>query len=825
MTISNDSPIKEMTMKKISTDSGISKQMIQYATLGAVFQIIFGLFASLGGFLKGSIVSWQDYVLLVTPIIVFVLGLTGLVLLRREKPIQGASLVFIANLILPIVAILLQTGLGWAVFVYALTSSIMLIWRAMPNVTRRWTFILAALTLVLIAAMEWFNPSVRVAAGAELSTFFYIASVIMTALFYAQSSHEFWTTGNIETKIVLWAGTGFFISAALIIGYAAFTLRNQVSRSAEETAQKIAREKAADIRTVLERTLGAAETFTQSVSVVKTEGVQLSRAQVNAMLRQMLKENPQFVGVDVLWEPNAFDRMDAEFANTEGSDANGRFVPYWTRGPGGEIQVELLQDYDISDWYQCPKTTKVTCLIDPYIYPVQGQDVWMTSVVVPFVVDGTFYGITGVDTPVTFLQEIADDVNIFDGKGYVAIFSNNGTILGMTGQPELIGQTATVIHDHFSAEDYLTIKNGEEKLQYADDGMLEAYAPIRVGETVSPWSVNVIVPREIILADATRQMWNMIGIGGSLLVLSLVALFYAARQIAQPIRKLTETAQVVAGGNLDVTADVKSKDETGVLATAFNQMTSQLRDLVGSLEQRVADRTKALATVAEVGTAIATILETDRLLQEVVDLTKERFSLYHSHIYLLDETGENLVLATGAGQIGRAMVAEGRSIPLSREQSLVARAARDRKGVTVNDVAQEIGFLPHPLLPDTHAELAVPMIVGEKVIGVFDIQSEQVGRFSEADIAVQTTLASQVATSIQNVRQFEQSKKRADLESLVNVIGQKIQRTTSIEETLQIAARELGLALGAQNVKVMVGQSVSRNLDADNVEVNQALVK
>ena len=84
------------------------------------------------------------------------------------------------------------------------------------------------------------------------------------------------------------------------------------------------------------------------------------------------------------------------------------------------------------------------------------------------------------------------------------------------------------------------------------------------------------------------------------------------------------------------------------------------------------------------------------------------------------------MLTAGAGEPGRMMVAEGRSIPLNREQSLVARAARERQGVTVNDVTQAPDFLPNPLLHDTRSELAVPMVVGGNVIGVFDIQSEQV---------------------------------------------------------------------------------------------------
>jgi nitrate/nitrite-specific signal transduction histidine kinase len=289
------------------------------------------------------------------------------------------------------------------------------------------------------------------------------------------------------------------------------------------------------------------------------------------------------------------------------------------------------------------------------------------------------------------------------------------------------------------------------------------------------------------------------------IVLGLVVSYLITVSITSRLGELTRSAEAMQKGNLDQTVAVGGRDEVSLLGTTFNAMTRQLKDLFGTLEQRVAARTQDLATVAEVGTATATILNVDQLLQEVVDLTKERFTLYHSHIYLLDETGENLVLASGAGEAGRQMVAEERSIPLNREQSLVARAARERRGVTVNDVTQAPDFLPNPLLPNTRSELAVPMIVGGKVIGVFDVQSDIVGRFTDSDINIQTTLAAQVATSIQNVSSFEQSKTQASFETMVNTISQKIQRATTVEDTLQTAIRELGLALGAKRVKANIG--------------------
>jgi len=301
------------------------------------------------------------------------------------------------------------------------------------------------------------------------------------------------------------------------------------------------------------------------------------------------------------------------------------------------------------------------------------------------------------------------------------------------------------------------------------------------------------------------------------LALGLIMSYLIVVSITSRLGDLTRSAAAMQAGNLDQTVAVAGRDEVSLLGATFNKMSTQLKELFTTLEQRVAARTKDLATVAEVGTATATILENKRLLQEVVDLTKERFNLYHSHIYLLDEARENLILASGAGEPGRQMMAKGLSIPLDREQSLVARAARERKGVTVNDVTQAPDFLPNPLLPDTRSELAVPLIAGGTVLGVFDIQSDVVGRFSDSDINIQTTLAAQLATSLQNVRSFEQSKSQADLESLVNAIGQKIQRTASVEDTLQTAIREIGLALGASRVSANIsGRKDGGNIASQN---------
>jgi signal transduction histidine kinase len=174
-----------------------------------------------------------------------------------------------------------------------------------------------------------------------------------------------------------------------------------------------------------------------------------------------------------------------------------------------------------------------------------------------------------------------------------------------------------------------------------------------------------------------------------------------------------------------------------------------------------------LETVAEVSTVASTILASQQLLQTVVDLTKARFNLYHVHVYLFDDISETLQLVAGAGDIGAKMIEEGRLIPFAVENSIVARAARSREPIVINDVRNSPAFLPHPLLPDTRSELAIAMVVGDKLLGVMDVQSDQPNYFTSEDIRIQSTLAAQVAVALQNANLYaEQAATVARLQEI-----------------------------------------------------------
>jgi GAF domain-containing protein/HAMP domain-containing protein len=283
----------------------------------------------------------------------------------------------------------------------------------------------------------------------------------------------------------------------------------------------------------------------------------------------------------------------------------------------------------------------------------------------------------------------------------------------------------------------------------------------------------------------------------SLLIFAAVLIlgYLLTNRFIKPVQNLAVYAQRVGSGEWDAPVPASSDDEVGQLSSALQQMASQLHELVTGLEAHVAQRTLDLekrttqlqvaAEVARDSTAVATTgVEggVELLMDRAVNLIRDRFGFYHAGIFLLDELGEYAVLQAATGEAGRLLLEKRHRLKVG-ETGLVGYATGKSMPRISPDVTLDPKHYRNPYLPDTRAEMALPMRVGDQVIGALDVQSREIAAFDEDDITILQTLADQLAVAIENARLLQKLQSHVDeLETLYSQYSQAAWHQLSKEE-------------------------------------------
>lgn len=381
---------------------------------------------------------------------------------------------------------------------------------------------------------------------------------------------------SIKTKLVVTVGICLVGVIAFLVTYSSISMHRDAIESAKKHALEVAGQYASRIDTEVEVALDAARILAQTLSTVKDpeSPLEIGRDQVNNILKNVLEKNKSFFGTYTLWEPEAFDQMDAAYVNLPGHDHTGRFIPYWTKSDE-EMVLEPLLDYTvegIGDYYQIPKKTRKEAIIEPYMYPVQGKEVLITSLVVPIIHDNEFYGIAGTDILLDTLQEMVSQIDLYNDRIELTIISNNGLVVASSSShiSENLGCHLKEIHDDWS-EDIVYITSGQKKIE-EDEEKFMVFMPIHFGKTATPWSVHINIPKEIIFADANKHVSTAVMSGTGLIIVSLLLTYFVVSRLIGPLQKLTNIANNVALGDLDHEKIETSDDEIGQVMESFEEV-------------------------------------------------------------------------------------------------------------------------------------------------------------------------------------------------------------------------------------------------------------
>jgi len=391
---------------------------------------------------------------------------------------------------------------------------------------------------------------------------------------------------SIKQKLGLLVGTGLVVLAGILITYGSIKNRKRTLEDAENIAIEAARNYAGKVKAELETGLSEARALAHSFSAVKaTDTMNLTRHELNSMLESFIRKNEDFLGVYTGWEPNAFDGKDQKFANSQGHDETGRFIPYWVRSSGGQITMEPLKGYQTEgtgDYYQLPKQKKHEVILDPFYYTIGDEDVLLVSLVSPIMQGGRFYGIAGIDYAVDFLQDMVEKHNLYQGKAELAIVSNKGRYVANSENKALLGENIGKVYDN-EGKQLQNLQSGNQNIM-THDGKLKVFVPIELGNTNTPWQVRVAVPNNLIVSEANQLMRNQIIIGALLTIVGVIILVYFVGRLVNPLKDLQRVAQKVSEGDLNVEANIKQNDEIGALGEAIDRMIVQLREIVENIK-------------------------------------------------------------------------------------------------------------------------------------------------------------------------------------------------------------------------------------------------
>ena len=440
-------------------------------------------------------------------------------------------------------------------------------------------------------------------------------------------------TLSIRLKIILLSGLCLLGVIALIVSLNLYQssqnnllISTSSSKMLTESGENLLLAKAAEQASKLQRTFGDSLLMLSVLSdqAANLRNLAAQRGLTAATLREELIQslkttfdhNPQLLGLWLLYEPNALEGKDSEFLNdaARGSNEKGRFASGWNRGAGQSVNV-MSSESDINNtelsisgvpynsWYTCPRDTRRTCLMAPYVDTQAGTAQLMTSLSMPLIVDGKVIGVIGVDIALGVLQAAVSDAQqtLFNGSGGMLIVSDSGVLAAYSKDAGQIGKHINVPLGEAS-KPVLSGLQLKKPVVLIQDALIRAVYPVAPIPGAAVWGVVIDLPKQVLLADSlelqtlldqtqTRDTLKSLLVAVSAGLLGLLIIWLTASGVTRPINSVAQMLKAIASGDGDLTQrlNYSKKDELGELVNWFNRFLDKLQPTIAQIKQSITD--------------------------------------------------------------------------------------------------------------------------------------------------------------------------------------------------------------------------------------------
>jgi len=361
-----------------------------------------------------------------------------------------------------------------------------------------------------------------------------------------------------------------------------------------------------------------------------------TREDLTRQVKAALQANPDLLGLSLVFEANALDGKDELFADQAelGSNNKGRFALYWSQPTPGTLTSMALPESDMADtsigpsgepanaWFTCPRTTLKPCVIEPYFYMINGQNVLMTSIVFPLMVNGKVIASLSVDINLNSLQAVSQQASkkLYDGQTQVSILSSTGLLAGYSADATQLSKRLDQVDTVSGPKVLSALASGPQIRSLRTDLQLKVLAPFAPIPDGKLWGVLLDVPEKVLVgpaealkaqldADNARGTLLELGLGLLAAVIGLILVWLMARSVTRPILGVAHMLEDIASGEGDLTRRLAydKKDELGQLAGWFNRFLDKLQPIIAEVKRSVqdargtADQSAAIATQTSAG--------------------------------------------------------------------------------------------------------------------------------------------------------------------------------------------------------------------------------
>jgi methyl-accepting chemotaxis protein len=658
---------------------------------------------------------------------------------------------------------------------------------------------------------------------------------------------------SIQQRFSIWAGIGLLsvVMMAAFVGLWQFdkikqTLSSQsseVTRSqVEDYLRVLASDTSVELSMPLQSAIHAIQASASAIeAVVNTNGNLDKRDLAIRMLEQTLADHPDFLATYVAFEPNAIDGADDLAKQTHGSDVTGRFMPYVTRDNNG-FSVALLEGLENTsldkngiregEYYLCSKESGESCVIDPYLYPVEDKQVLLTSLVAPIKQDGHFIGIAGVDISANFLQSVISDVDsgLYNGQGRTLLVSPRGIISGHSQDSDLIGQNLTVLETSISEKLKEVAQSGDTKIINSKERFI-VLKPFHLPGNQQRWVAYLEVPEEIVMADVVKQQQFLEAaqnrfistttiLGLFLSVIGVASIWLVARKSIRPLTEMTDLVASIAEGEGDLTQrlNISYRDETGKLSGLLNTFIKKLHNLVQQLLPVAGDVTSLSADGRKISVETSIqMLELESLIEDMVLAMTEMAASAEQIANNAERTSQLVQHANDAATIGTEVVQKkAESINRVSESVHQSKGALDELEKYSHDIVLTLSVIEEIAKETNNLALKVAdeATTASNNKNGFSSAAEQIGM-----LAIQT----QQATVDIHGKIIHMQQSNQEASSMLRLSGQHVAETVGLAQEAEAVLNDINQAIEEVTDMTLQIASATEQQNAVCEEVNHNL--